>query len=216
MTQALQALQVILFGIPSLVLLGIGVIILRHAVSIVNRRWFLAVLIPLLIANTLTIFTDDGQLNLSWRTWLMQGANIVLMLGSLWVTHGFQVYGLGIEAVEQVLTQVLQRQGFTVNANSAEKRDLWGQTRDACRLTAVKDEQAHVFWITARYNEVLMRAERSGDSNILGQSLPTLREEAVPYDFKAHAVGVLYIVLALVFTVLTWIFFFEPRFILIE
>ena len=216
MTQTQQVLQVILFGIPSLVLLGIGVSILRHAVSIINRRWFLAVLIPLLIANTVTIFSDDGQLSLDWRTWLLLGANSVLMIGSLWVTHGYQVYGLKIESVEQVLTQLLQNQGFTVTADSIEKRDLWGQTRDARRLTAVKDGPAHVFWITARFNEVLMRAERSADANLLVQSLPALCEEAVPYDSKAHAVGVLYIVLALVFAVLTWIFFFEPRFILIE
>lgn len=216
MTQTLQTLQVILFGIPTLALLGIGVVILCRSVSIVDRRWFLAVLIPLLIANTLTIFTDTGQLSLSWRTWLMLGANIVLVVGSLWMTHGFQIYGSHAEAVEQVLTQFLQKKGFTVNAHSVEKRDLWGRTRDARRLTAVKDEQMHVYWITERFNEVLMRAERSEDTNMLGQSLPALRKEKLPYEFKAHAVGVLYIVLALVFAVLTWIFFFEPRFILIE
>lgn len=216
MTQTLQVFQVILFGIPILTLLTIGVVILHRSVSIVNRRWFLAVIIPLLLANTLTIIADNSQPNLDWRTWLILGANIVLVVGSIWVTHGFQVYGLNIEAVEYVLIEFLQQQGFTVNTHSAEKRDVWGRIQMAHRLTAVKAEQTQVFWITERFNEVLMRAERSTTSNLLGQSLPALREEKVPYDFKAHAVGVLFIVLALVFTVLTWIFFFEPRFILIE
>lgn len=216
MTQTLQVFQVILFGIPSLVLAGIGVIILRQSVSLVNRRWFLAVLIPLLVANTLTIFTEDGLLSLNWRTWLMLGANAVLIVGSLWVTHGIQVYGLNVEHVEQVLTESLLQQGFTVNAHSTEKRDVWGRTQDARRLSAVKGDQTHVFWITARFNEVLVRAEQSTSSKLLGKSMTTLQAEKVPYDFKAHTAGVLYIVLALVFAVLAWIFFFEPRFILID
>lgn len=216
MAQTLQVLQVILFAIPSLVLAGIGVIILRQSVSLVNRRWFLAVLIPLLIANTLTIFTENGPLNLNWRTWLMLAANAVLIIGSLWVTHGIQVYGLSVELVEQVLTALFLQQGFTVNANSIEKGDVWGRTRDARRLSAVNGEQTHVFWITKHFNEVLVRAKQSTGSKLLGQSLPALQAEKVPYDFKAHTAGVLYIVLALVFAVLTWIFFYEPRLILIE
>ena len=215
MTQTLQALQVILFAIPTLVLAGIGVIILRQSVSLVNRRWFLAVLIPLLMANTLGVFTETGPVNLNWRTWLMLIANTVLTIGLLWVTHGIQVYGLSLETVEQVLTASLLQQGFSVNAHSAEKRDLWGRTSNARQLNVAKDERAYVFWITARFNEVLMRAERSTDAHILRQSLPALQEEKVPYEAKAHTVGVLYIVLALVFAVLTWIFFFEPQFILI-
>ena len=216
MTQTLQVFQVILFGIPSLALLAIGMIILHRSVSIINRRWFLAVLIPLLIANTLTIFADNGQMNLGWRTWLILGADLVLILGSIWATRGFQVYGLPAEVVEQVLTASLIQQGFTVNTHSAEKRDVWGRTREARHLAAVKAEQEHVLWITERFNEVQIRVERSADTHLLRQSLPALQEEKVPYEFKAHAVGVLYIVLALIFTVLTWIFFFEPRFILIE
>jgi hypothetical protein len=216
MTQTLQALQVILFCIPILALLVIGVVILHRSVSIVDRRWFMAVLVPLLIANLLTIFTGIGQVNPNWRTWLMLGANAILLIGLLWVTHGFQIYGLPVETVEQVLTHFLQQQGFTVDKRSAEKRDLWGRTRDARRLLAEKDELTHVFWVTQHFNEVLVRAERKTDSRILQQSLPTLREVQIPYDFKAHAVGVLFIIVALVFTVLTWIFFFEPRFILIE
>ena len=216
MTQTLQALQVILFCIPILALLAIGVVILHRAVSIVDRRWFMAVLVPLLIANILASFTGNDQVNPNWRTWLMLGANAILIIGSLWVTHGFQIYGLPVETVEQVLTQFLQQQGFTVDKRSAEKRDLWGRTRDARRLLAEKNELAHVFWVTQHFNEVLVRAERKADSRILQQSMPGIRTIQIPYDIKQHAVGVLFIILALVFTVLTWIFFFEPRFILIE
>ncbi len=216
MTQALQIFQVILFGIPILTLSAIGIAILCRAVSIINRRWFLAVLIPFLLANTLTIFAEPAQPTMDWRTWLILGANLVLILGAMWASHGFQVYGLDVQFVEQVLAEVLQGQGFSVTIHSQEKRDLWGHSRDTRILTASKADQAHNLWITARFNEVLIRSERASDTRYLRSALPALQSEKVTYDFKAHAAGVLYIVLALVLGVLTWIFFFEPRFILID
>ncbi len=216
MTQVLQTLQVTLFALPTLILLAIGIVILRRPVSIVDRRWFLAVLIPLLLANTLSIAAENGQLRLDWRTWLILAADVILISAAIWLSHGFQVYGLDSEQVEQILVDSLHTQGFSVSARSAEKRDLWGRTKNARLLTAVKAGQTHLIWVTSRFNEVLVRPERAPDAAIIRQVLPTLRAEQIPYDFKAHAVGVLYIVLALVFAVLTWIFFFEPRFILIE
>lgn len=216
MTHTLQILHVILFGIPILALLGIGTLILHRSVSIVNRRWFLVVFIPLLLSNILAFFAENGQLRTDWRTWLILGADLALILGAIWVACGFQVYGLSAEVIEKVITEVLHQQGFTVKAHSAEKRDIWGRARDARRLTAVNSDQTHIFWITERFNEVLIRAERASDTKILRLALPALRELKVVYEFKAHAVGVLYIVLALVFAVLTWIFFFEPRLILPE
>lgn len=216
MTQVLQTLQVALFALPTLTLMVIGIVILRRSVSIVDRRWFLAVLIPLLLANTLSIAAENGQLRLDWRTWLILAADVILISGAVWLSRGFQVYGLDLRQVEHILTDSLHTQGFSVSASSAEKQDLWGRTKNARLLTAVKAEQTHLFWVTSRFNEVLVLPERSPDANLFRRVLPALRAAQVPYDFKAHAVGVLYIVLALVFAVLSWIFFFEPRFILIE
>jgi hypothetical protein len=216
MLQTLQVLQVILFAIPVLTLLAIGVLILARAVSIVDRRWFLLVLISLLLANTLSILSVIRQFSMDWRTWLILAADLVLIVGGIWLARGYQVYGLNTETVEQVLTEVLQQQGFTIEMSNLKKQDLWGRTRDARLLRAKKEDHTHDFWITARFNEVLIQSEHASDTKPLYQALPVLRETKVPYEFKAHAVGVLYIVLAVVFAVLAWIFFFEPRLILIE
>lgn len=216
MIHTIQSLQVILFAVPVVALLAIGGVILHRPVSIVDRRGFLVILIPLLLANTLAILAGRGELHMDWRTWLILGADLVLIAGAVRFSRGFQVYGLTPETVEQILVNVLREKGFTVETVSTEKRDLWGKTRNAHLLSAGKAGQMHRFWLTARFNEVLIRAERWADTKHLHQALPALRVEKVSYDFKAHAVGVLYIVLALVFAVLVWIFFFEPRFILID
>ena len=216
MIQTLQILQVILFSIPILTLLAIGVTILFRPVSILNRRWFLVVLIPLLLANTLTILAGDGDVNLDWRAWLILGADLVLIAGAVWFSSGFIIYGLTPETVERIIADALSQIGFAVETRSTEKRDLFGKSRDARLLTAEQAGQTARLWITARFYEVLLRSEPQQGTKFLRQALPALRDEMVPYDFKTHAVGVLYIILALVFAILTWIFFFEPRFILIN
>ena len=213
--QILQVLQVTLFSFPTLALLVIGVLILSRSVSIIDRRIYLVVFIPLLLANTLVLFEGNG-IRFFWRTWLIVGADLVLILGIVWFSHGFQVYGLTAETVVTVLANAFRQQGYTVKAKVTEKRDVWGRTRDAYLLTAHRTGEAYPFWIISRFNEVFIRAKKRADTRHLHQALPALRQQDVPYDFKAHAVGVLYIVLALVFTVLTYIFFFEPRLILIE
>lgn len=215
MIETLQILQVILFSIPVVVLLVIGIMILARSVSIIDQRIFLAVFIPLLVANTLAIF-EGNSLRLDWRAWLILAADLVLITGAVWLLHGVQVYGLKAETVETVLAEAFRQQGFTVETRQAEKRDLWGRTREASLLTVENADMRHYIWITARFNEVFIRPEHLSSRNILHQALPALQGEKVPYEFKAHAVGILYIILALVFALLTWIFFFEPRFILID
>jgi hypothetical protein len=215
MIQTLQILQVILFSIPVITLLVIGILILARSVSIIDQRIFLIVFIPLLLANTLAIMEGDG-LRLDWRAWLILIADLVLITGGLWLLHGVQVYGLKAETVETVLAETFRQQGFTVRTSHTEKRDLWGRTREACLLTVKNADERHQVWITARFNEVFIRAEHRSSRKILRPALPALQGEKVPYEFKAHVVGILYIILALVFALLTWIFFFEPRFILIE
>lgn len=217
MMQTLQILQVILFSIPILTLLAIGVTILFRPVSILNRGWFLVVLIPLLLANSLTILASrSGNVHMDWRAWLILGADLVLIAGAVWFSRGLIIYGLTPETVERIVAEGLSQIGFSVDTHSTEKRDLFGRTRDARLLTAEQAGQTVLLWITARFYEVLLRPEHHQGTKFLRNALPALREEMVPYDFKTHAVGVLYIVLALVFAILTWIFFFEPRFILIN
>ncbi len=213
--QVLQILQVVLFSIPILTLLGIGMIILFRTVSIIDRRIFMVVFIPLIIANTLALIEGDGIFN-HWRTWLILGADLVLIIGSLWFSHGFQVYGLEPEAVIDILSETLRQQGYTVETMAAQKRDLWGRTRDACILTAQKADNKYPIWIVTRFNEVSIRTQQRRDSGMLHPIIPVLYQQKVPYDFKDHAAGLLYIVLAVVVAFLSWLFFFEPRLILIE
>lgn len=213
--QIFQILQVTLFALSTLTLLGIGILILSRAVSIVDRRIYLLVFIPLLLANTLALF-EGNEVRFNWRTWLILGADLVLIVGAILLSRGFQVYGLNTEMVVDILTETFRQQGYTVKTKAAEKRDLWGRTRDACVLTAQKLDEELLFWIITRYNEVAIRAQQRSHTKYLRDTLPALSQQKVPYDFKSHAVGVLYIILALVFAVLTWIFFFEPRLILIE
>ncbi|MBW6465313.1 MAG: hypothetical protein K0B06_02270 [Brevefilum sp.] len=215
MIETLQILQVILFSIPPIALLVVGIMILSRSVSIIDQRIFLAAFIPLLLANTLAILEGDG-LRLDWRAWLILAADLVLITGAVWVLRGYQVYGLKAETVETVVTEAFQQQGFTIETHSEEKRDLWGRARDACLLTAENEDGRHQVWITSRFNEVFIRTEQRTSGKILRSILPALQGDTVPYEFKSHAVGILYIVLAIVFALLTWIFFFEPRFILIE
>lgn len=213
--QILQILQVTMFTLSALSLLGIGLLILSRTVSIVDRRIYLLVFIPLLLANTLALFEGNG-VPLNWRTWLILGADLVLIVGAIWLSRGFQVYGLNAEMAVDIVTETLRQQGYTVETKSAEKRDLWGRTRDACVLTAQKLNEEISLWIITRFNEVSIRTQQRSHTKYLRAALTALRQQEVPYDFKAHAVGVLYIILAVVFAVLTWIFFFEPRLILIE
>lgn len=216
MIQTLQILQVILFSIPILTLLVTGLIILFRPVSIVNRRWFLFVLVPLLLANTMAILAGNGSLRLDWRAWLILVADLVLIAGAVWFSRGMIIYGLTAETVERIVADTYRLKGFAVDTHSMEKRDLFGRTMDVHLLTAERAGQIMRLWITARFYEVLLRPEHQHGSIFLRQAFTALGNEKTAYDFKTHAVGVLYIVLALVFAVLTWIFFFEPRFILIN
>jgi len=213
--QLFQFLQVIFFSVSILTLVGIGVIILSRAVSTVDRRIFMVVFIPLLLANTLALFDGEGFF-FNWRTWLILGADLVLIIAILWFSHGFQVYGLDPDTVTHVMSETLRQQGYTVETNAAQKHDIWGRSRDACILTAHKGDNEYPVWIVNRFNEVSIRTKQRGDARILHPVVTALHQQKVPYDFKDHAAGLLYIVLAVVLAVLSWIFFFEPRLILIE
>lgn len=215
LTDPLQVLQVILFALPILTLLMIGIKILSHAVSIVNRRWYLAFFLPLLLANVLALLTGSRGIS-DWRTWLILIADVILITGAVWISRGILVYGLKADDVEVILADALRDQGFTVIPSAGVKQDVWGRVSDARILSVRNGGKDYDVWITSRFNEVLVRPQQRTGTADLRRALPALEQQKVPYDFTAHAAGVLFLILALVFAVLAWIFFFEPRLILIE
>lgn len=221
MTQTLQTLQLILFAIPTLTLLAIGGVILIKPVSVINRRWYLLVFLPLLLANAAAILENDPSAGAfssaaNWRLWLVLIADLAMAVGVTLVFRGALVYGLNAAETEGLLASTLRDKGYEVHSHVGEKRVLWGSSLDARILTVNQDGQAVDLWITERFNEVIIHAESRNGFVLLKQALPEIPKVERPYDFKSHAMGILYIILAVVFAVLFWIFFFEPRLILIE
>lgn len=220
MTQTLQILQLVLFSLPILALLILGGVILLKSVTIINRRWYLMIFLPLLLANTLAIFenapgSEMGNA-LGWRLWLILIADIVMTIWVVLTFRGYLVFGLSADDTLELLTEHFLKEGLDVHLRTGKKRFLWGRTTDAQILTLNQIGQREELWITERFSEVLVGADSLAGSKHLRNVLGDLRRIPRPYDFKLHAVGVLYIVLGLVFAVLSWIFFFEPRLILIE
>ena len=70
-------------------------------------------------------------------------------------------------------------------------------------------------WVIERFYEVVLRASSQQGVCLVRQLLPELRQVEQPYDFRRHAVGILYMLLGVVLAVFGWIFFFEPRLILV-
>lgn len=220
MTPSFQTVQVILFVLPILVLFAIGLKILISPVGIIDQRWFLAVLYPLLVANSLVIAENiiGLQVNITgdWRLVLIVIADLAFFVGFALYFRGILIYGLGPEAIESALESIFAGQGYEIHISRGEKSFLWERVKDACILSVEKAGQREVLWFTTRFNEVLLRADTPAGLGLLRSALPELKKEEELYDLKTHATGILYIVLAIIFAVLTWIFFFEPRFILIS
>ena len=62
----------------------------------------------------------------------------------------------------------------------------------------------------------MIRVKSRGDRKALCPFLVEIRNIKNTYDFSQHAIGVLYLVIAVVLAVFGWIYFFEPRLVLIE
>jgi len=218
--QTLQTLQLILFAIPLLTLLAIGTVILIKPVSAINRRWMLLVFLPMLLANLLAILENDSLSNdvvlSDWRLWLILVTDVALAVGIIFTFHGFIVYGLSATETEDTLVNILRAEGYEVEQRMGEKRVLWGRIRNAFILMVQNGDQSEDVWITSRGDEVLIRMDSPSGLHLLKKTLSAIQSTKTTYDFRAHAMGVLYIVLAVVFAGLSWIFFFEPRLILIE
>ncbi len=219
MTQTLQIIQLVLFILPILTLFGMGGVILLKSVTIINRRWFLLIFLPLLFANPLAILENtlaNPSRTVDWRLWLILTADLALAVWLLLSFRGFMVYGLDSNETVELLKDLFQGQGLEVHLQAGKKRLLWGKTWDAKALTIDSQGQKKDIWIIERFHEVLVHTDSKVGLTRLKEILPSLRKIERPYAFKSHAMGVLYLVLGVVLAVLSWIFFFEPRLILIE
>ncbi len=218
MTEILKTLQLILFGIPVVALVAMGVVILAKPVSVLNRRWYLAIFLPLLLANGLSILENltvvEAASGGNWRMWLVLVADLALVVGCLVYFRGYLVYGLSGEQTEVSLAEGFRSQGYDVSLGEDKKRGLLGGLRLERVLTLVKNGHQVAVWVKLRFHEVTLQAGSQDGVRLLRKAIPGLRSADVPYDIKAHASGVLFIVLGVVFAVLSWIFFFEPRLVL--
>lgn len=220
MTESIQVLQLILFIIPGVVLVTMGVVILAKSVSVINRRWYWAVFLPLLLANPLALIENSpiwpGIGPVNWRVWLILAADIFLVVWIILTFRGYMVFGVNVGETQSTLKETLESMGYEVKIRTGEKRVLWGRAWEAHIMDVSRSGQSVEIWMTERFNEMVVRAETTSGRRLLQAALPSLRQLEKPYLFKDHVMGILFIVLAVVFAVLGWIFFFEPRLIFIE
>jgi len=88
LSETLTAIQIGLFALPILSLFGLGVYLLLKPVNVINRRWYLLVIAPLLVANPIFVLEDtfnaEGSSSLGWRFWLVLMVDILLLVGITW------------------------------------------------------------------------------------------------------------------------------------
>jgi hypothetical protein len=218
--KSLQVLQLILFTVPIGTLVVLGVIILSKSVIVLQRRLYLLVVFPLILANLLAILennlTNQSPPFSDWRFWLVMLADLAFFVLAMWLFRGFQVIGLDASETMGVLKDSFEESDNIVHLSVDEKRTLWTNYPNAIILVAEQPDGVMEFWAVERQYEVLLKSDSPQGNAQLRKLLSRLRSIKKPYDFQVHAVGVLYIVLALVIAVLGWIFFFEPRLIIVE
>jgi hypothetical protein len=221
MILTLKILQVSLFAVPVVALIVLGLVILLRPVAVINRRWLLLTFLPLLVANLLAAVVGDTQNGIAllpdWRFWAMVVVDVALAVGiSIWL-RGVALYGLPLATAEALCKEALEAQGYSVTARIDEKRTLLTTVPQATILTVTIEGREEEFWLTLRAGEVVVRTDSQRGMALLRQKvLPALRDHQTPYVFQAHAMGVLYLVLAVVLLTFGWIYFFEPRLVLVE
>lgn len=216
----LQILQLVLFFIPVGALLALGILFLARAVVILNRRWYLFVFIPLIFANPFAViensFINDISIMDDWRFWLVIIVDIILLVGGTLLFRGFQIIGLNASETMAVLKDLGKNRYNSVDLHTGEKRTFWGETRNAIILTVQDQEKQYDVWVMEKQGEVLLQADSVGGTDLIKQAVPVLRKVRKAYVLKDHVLGVLFIVFAVVLAVLGWIFFFEPRLLVID
>ncbi len=202
-------------SIISMIILGCAILI--RPVSAINRRWYLAIFLPLLIANPLALLDRTNPPFSDWPTLIiLLAADALLVVGFFLVFRGMTVYGLTLEDTQDLLIKNLKELGFNVQKKIGEKAYWLGKVKDAHILTIKRGDISEQIWLTQQFNEVILRVDSQKGWRLLKSVMPGIRKQKTTYQFSSHAMGVLFIILALVFAALTWIFFFEPRLILIE
>ena len=220
MLQLLQTLQIILFTISIVGWFILGLLILVNSVLVLHRRMFLLIFLPILAANPLALFEELAlpaeNASLDWRVWAILVVDLALAVAGYWLLTGWEVYGLSERETEGALKTWCEALGWELDSQSAERKTLWGGNSMGIRLTLLRKGQPLVLWLLGGANETRIEGETPKARECIRQMLPALRRVEKPYRVKEHLTGALYIVLAVVLAVLAWIFFFEPRLILID
>lgn len=216
--EILANLQLILFFIPIVSFSLLGLFILLKPVVVVNRRWFLAVVVPLLLANPLALIEssleNNYRLATDWQFWLVIVVDAALLVGSILIFRGYLVFGLEKSAIMKMLADRLQEKKIATKLRVGDKDGKWRVSSDALILTVDLHDKYEDIWITESMSEVLIRAESKRSLKMVHDVMPTIKQIKRPYHLKQHMMGILYIVLAVVLGVFGWIFFFEPRLII--
>jgi len=221
MILTLKILQVSLFAVPVIVLIVLGLVILLRPVAVINRRWLMLTFLPLLVANLLATVMGDMQNGIDllpdWHFWAIVAVDATLAVGiGIWL-RGVALYGLPLATAESLCREALETQGHSVTTRVDEKRTLLTTVPQATILTVTIEGREEEFWLTLRGGEVMIRMDsRRGMSLLKQKVLPALRGHQMPYDFQAHAMGALYLVLAVMLLTFGWIYFFEPRLLFVE
>ena len=220
MLETLQILQISFFAATVLGLFILGLLILIKPVLIFHRRLFLLIFLPLLLANPLALIEEyaliEGTPSPDWRLWLTLVVDLGLIAAGVWLLSGWLVYGLSEEEAADAIQAWCTAQGWELNHQPDTRNTWWGGSRQARRFQASKDDQNLVFWRLSEGSEIRLQGESREAKIFLRQALPALRQGDQPYQLQKHLTGILYIVLSVILAVLGWIFFFEPRLILIE
>ena len=219
--QTIQVFQIILFAIPAMVLVGMGVCILISPLCLIHRRWFLAVFLPFLLANPLAIVANQMSeatvLSSDWRFWLILVADLGLATILLWIyRRGWLMFGFDGDQAASQLAAYFTNQGMKVTLRQEERRSLFGNHLEEQVIRVSGDDLRENLWVMTRSGEVRLQVESVVGSGLIRRALAALRQDTKTSDIKLRAVGVLYIVMAAVIGFLGWIFFFEPRLILLE
>lgn len=219
-SQLFQFLQIILFSIPVLTLFVMGLLILIRPVTTFNRKWFLLVFIPLLLANPIAIFADEtlvpGDIFSDGLFWVVLGVDLVLAVLSFLALQGTVIYGVTPEQVITTLEKSLLGAGNAIEQVEGEWKTFWRVIPNATILTWKNNDEQGTCTITAQAGEVTIRAKSGTALKQLRPFLGSIDPLEKGYKFDRHAVGILYLVLAIVLAVFGWIYFFEPRLILIS
>ncbi len=220
MLRFFQILQIGFFTIPILGLILLGFLILIKPIFILHRRYNLLAFVPLLLANLLALiekFTiSGGKLALNWQLVLVVAVDLSLIIGGVWLLRGWQIYGLSQVEAANTLKRWFDERGWTIITENTEKSTWWGTLHQANKGQATRGDEALTFWLTRQGNQVQLQGENRKAQHYLHQTLSSLQHVEKPDQTRGHLAGVLYIILGIVLAVLVWIYFFEPRLILIE